>query len=245
MYHSIHTDFILSPIMDILKESINACIGIGCGIETQPLCEYIMQSTFLKLTGASEQKLKCICWELASNDYEYRYNYLRKPYGECSSREEKNTIYKTIIAEIQKYNETFAVRTLVCDKVKWLKNIKNNLIDEFENSSWVQWMPREYAFYKDNAGQLVKGQIWQDNLFEQKVDINRKTLSRDYEYVVYRHRNRCAHNLISYQENLPQLGTLLLPFHCYENYFYRYNILVVLDEIFMLLFRTYLKEYRP
>ncbi len=242
MYHSIHTDFILSPIMDILKESINACIGIGCGIETQPLCEYIMQSTFLKMTGASEQKMKCICWELASNDYEYRYNYLRKPYGECSSREEKNAIYKTIIAEIQKYNETFAVRTLVCDKVKWLEDIKNSLINEFENSLWVQWMPREYIYFKHNIGQLGDAQVFQSILLG---DIKNNSLGRDYEYVVYLHRNRCAHNLISYQENLPQLNTLISPFHCYENYFYRYNILVVLDEIFMLLFKTYLKEYRP
>ena len=85
MRNNTHTKFILTPILSILKESIIACRGIGIGIETQALSEYVLQTTFLKMTGALEQKMKCICWEIASNDYEYRYQYLKKNYGECSS----------------------------------------------------------------------------------------------------------------------------------------------------------------
>ena len=64
-----HTEFILSPITGILKDVVSASTGIGSGIETYPLCDYIMQSVFLKMTGFQEQKMKCICWELATNDY--------------------------------------------------------------------------------------------------------------------------------------------------------------------------------
>ena len=97
MLNNIHYSFIVTPISRILKDSVNACRGIGCGINTQPLCEYIMQTTFLKMTGASEQKLKCICWEMATYDYEYRYQKLSKPLGECSCYDEKKNIFNDIL----------------------------------------------------------------------------------------------------------------------------------------------------
>lgn len=80
-----HQQFIQTPILDILRDTVTSCRAIGDGIEVHPLCEYIMQTTFLNMTGASEQKLKCICWEMATNDYEYRYELLRSPIGECSN----------------------------------------------------------------------------------------------------------------------------------------------------------------
>mgnify|MGYP003475307783 FL=1 len=98
-----HNNFILSPVSDILKDMISATSGIGDGIETYPLCDYIMQSTFLKMTGAQEQKMKCIVWELATYDYEYRYfRFTQKPLGECSSYDDKQKIYKDLIDQIQK-----------------------------------------------------------------------------------------------------------------------------------------------
>ena len=96
-----HNEFIQTPIFNILQECVLACNGLDDNIETQPLHEYIMQSVFLKMTGASEQKLKCICWEMATEDYEYRYDFLNnKKYGECSSYDEKSKIYKDIIGQI-------------------------------------------------------------------------------------------------------------------------------------------------
>jgi hypothetical protein len=40
-----------------------------------------MQSIFIKMTGFQEQKLKCIVWELATDDYEYRYHKLTDKLG--------------------------------------------------------------------------------------------------------------------------------------------------------------------
>ena len=90
MVNAKHAKFILTPIFEILKDCVNATKGIGIGIETYPLCEYIMQTTFLKMTGASEQKLKCILWEIATNDFHFRYEFLKTSYGECSNIKEKN-----------------------------------------------------------------------------------------------------------------------------------------------------------
>ena len=92
MIELIHSRFIFAPISDIFEETISDCSTLELGIENQPLSEYILQTTFLKMTGASEQKLKCICWEMASRDYEYRYEYLKNTHGECSDYKDKNAI---------------------------------------------------------------------------------------------------------------------------------------------------------
>ena len=61
MYISQHSDFILSPLIKILKDGIAASRATGDGIDSYPMGEYLMQSLFLKMTGAQEQKMKCIC----------------------------------------------------------------------------------------------------------------------------------------------------------------------------------------
>ena len=107
------TDFILSPITDILKDAVSASAGIGNGIETFPLCDYIMQSVFLKMTGFQEQKMKCICWEMATVDYDYRRALLANDdkLGECSSYEDKNKIYKRLVAQIKNHDPKFDIDT--------------------------------------------------------------------------------------------------------------------------------------
>ena len=100
MYSSEHSEFILSPLFDELRGGVSACRGIDGGIESFPLCEYVVQSLFLKLTGALEQKAKCICWDIATLDYEYRYDFLnRKKYGEFSDWDSKNGVYNDLIRE--------------------------------------------------------------------------------------------------------------------------------------------------
>lgn len=67
-------------------------------------------------------------------------------------------------------------------------------------------------------------------------------LKEFYNEIVYKHRNRCAHNLKSYQDNLPTLTTIMLDTYKYENYFFRFAIIVLIDEIFIRLFNEYNKE---
>ena len=75
MYMSEHAGFILSPLSDILREGNSACRGIGDEMASFALSEYVMQTIFIKMTGALEQKMKCICWDMATKDFEYRYDY--------------------------------------------------------------------------------------------------------------------------------------------------------------------------
>ncbi|TNE74930.1 hypothetical protein EP331_00480, partial [bacterium] len=55
-----------------------------------------------------------------------------------------------------------------------------------------------------------------------------------------KHRNRVAHNTHSYQQNLPTLKTLVNENYIYENYFLWFAILVLIDNIFIELYKKYL-----
>lgn len=240
MIESIHSRFISAPISNILEEAIRACSTLDTGIENQPLSEYILQTTFLKMTGASEQKLKCICWEMASRDYEYRYQYLKNTHGECSSYVDKNAIYKELIERIKNVNSSFQPSKLFDNTQKpiLIQDCKKELYNLLTDSCVETWVERGIHLSKTNPNNdyIAANQLKLDekNIFDSSlIDL--------YTTIVYRHRNRCAHNLKSYQNNLPTLKTLENQSYIFENYFYRYLLLIVLDKIFIKLYEEYMR----
>lgn len=216
-----HTDFILSPISNLLREVVTASSGIGSGIETYPLCDYIMQAVFLKMTGFQEQKMKCITWEMATNDYEYRRVLLinEDRLGECSSYDSKNKIYKRIITQLinhnskfeekEKENEDKELRNKIFKEIEKeinKKQITKDTIEEiddiFKNSNLAIWAQKSFIGFKN-----IKTSINPEHFLNNRTNLFEDFLKNKYE-ILYKHRNRCAHNTSSYQQNLPTLKTL-------------------------------------
>ena len=226
-----HTDFILTPIAEILYEFVSAHKGVGSGIETYALSEYTLQSVFLKLTGAQEQKMKCICWELATEDYDYRYErYTRKRLGECSNYDEKNIVYKDLISAIKKFQPSYDI-TADFDRHAISQNIIEGITNLFAGSNLASWAEQAYLEFTQNSQVLPHNQFASANLLE-------GVLQKRYE-LLYRHRNRCAHNTLSYQENLPTFKELYRSEHKYDNYFVRFALLTLIDKIVIKLFKKY------
>jgi hypothetical protein len=243
MYLRIHEQFICTPIQEILQNSCDACSCIGSGIETQPLKEYVLQSTFLKMTGASEQKLKCICWEMATYDYEYRYQLLQKPLGECSNYKDKNSVYMNITKEIKHYAVNYNIMSEdFSDDVKttMVHGIYDDMSKILCDSIYYTWEPRAYReFLTDRIIDESSFIVTKDNILSEK----KNNIKRFYEQVVYRYRNRCAHNLRSYQSNAPTLMTLAGESNQREeNYFNMIAVLILLDEIFISLYKIFVNK---
>lgn len=308
MYNKVHTDFILSPLLDVVNDGLNACEGVADGIESYPMKEYFFQSLFLKMTGAQEQKMKCICWELATNNYQYRYDYLNsKNYGECSKYKDKNDIFQDVISLIKEMLPGFSyllmwedvpidAQTFANKRSEWEAKIRNNYakqaeliikkqeekgkslseevknrirqkfiemtlpendflshistlrkeihlssvlskyLDILSNSKISTWAGIEYEEYVSILHKkVVPRRICRDgNLFD-------SSLQELYNKVVYSHRNRCAHNTISYQQNLPSLDILNRPEFTHNNYFLRFILLVIIDEVFMRAYKVYIR----
>lgn len=246
MSNSIHEDFILRPLSAVLLEGIFASASLNIGAETYPLGEYFFQSLFLRMTGAQEQKLKCICWEMATVDYTYRYDFLRrKNYGECSRYSEKNSIYKDLIGQIQKKQPDFSVYQIWdkhIDNIK-KKAIINSLIQSIQDllstSKIIYWKQYEFDVFCSHWSSFFKSErITPDN-----NTLMESSLCKFYEDVVYVHRNRCAHNTTSYQINLPTLDTIADKDYSKQNYFYRFALMILLDEIFVRLYKKYISLF--
>lgn len=227
-----HTKFIRTEITDVLKDVLSANSMLPNGFETYPQGEYILQAVFLKMTGFQEQKMKCIVWDIATNDYEYRYlRYTQTKLGECSKYDEKSTIYMDLIKQIKKYDAAFDVTKL--NKAHIGSSTKDFISRAFSTSNFSAWDQRNYLeFDKDKT--LLKADQFCDHTALLQTELQKR-----YEQL-YRHRNRCAHNTMSYQENLPTLTTLANEEYKFDNYFVRFAILIVIDKIFIELYNRYL-----
>lgn len=244
-----HSNFILKPISDVLSDALSVLSTIGDGIDAIPVSEYLLQSTFLRMTGFQEQKLKCVVWDLATSDYTYRYErFSRKPVGECSCYEEKNLIYKDLVGILSNFGFeiTDAIRQDIFDKAK------QTALDIYSQSNLVESNSLHYMEFEQYLTVISKDCIMaKDNLFKnvsncRDKDNNQKNrckhglcMRQVFEISVYHFRNQCAHNTQSYQSNLPTLESLQSLEYRYANYFIRFFILILVDDIFRYLYGVY------
>ena len=224
--------FILSPITKILEDAVQATSGISDGIETHPLCEYLMQTIFLKMTGFQEQKFKCVCWEMANLDYDYRYELLKGGIqGECSDYNTKNCIINQMLLIILKDEANFEMTRI--RKEKMLLEATSSIKVIFQNSNLLVMNEKQFKLYENNkkmeAGDFMIKNQKKYQLFEDKI-------KKEYTEKLYRFRNRCAHNLLSYQQNLPVLEKLLED-ETGNNYFTWFKMLILIDKVVMTLFQ--------
>lgn len=213
-----HDNFILTPITVIFEEALIASSTINRGMESFPLSEYLMQTTFLKLTGASEQKLKCILWELATDDYEFRFDFLKNDYRECSDYSTKSKVLKNLIDCIKKKKSDYSVNTTDKQEILDFVEQSRNL---FNNELLLNWFSRNYLEFNSIVSQITNSQLVLTNAKQNNLFKKDSELEKIFESV-YRHRNRCAHNLQSYQDNIPTLIKLRSEDYKYENWFLRY-----------------------
>ena len=234
-----HGDFILMPIDNILKEAVSAANAVGFTIKAYPLYDYIMQSIFIKMTGFQEQKLKCIVWELATDDYDYRYRKFSNKLGECSSYDDKNDIYKEMQEVITKYDSKFKIEEWLSDKNTILNFARERINIIFKDSYLMSCQLKSFVQSLDILDNLPPELLLEKHLFKDK-----SILKNIYTKYLYKARNRIAHNTLSYQQNLPTLKVLKDENYKYENYFLWFAILVLIDEVFLKLYKKYLEVAR-
>jgi len=234
-----NSTFILTPITEILKDVVSASTGVGNGIETYPICDYVMQSVFLKMTGAQEQKIKIISWELASNNYEYRYyRFTQQKLGECSNYKDKQEVYKDLLKQIK--NNTSSLNLDFLDRNSILSDVSSSIENIFSGTNLLVWAQKsfdEYLVIWNN----VKNNHFANDLNNLFTGIQEYSLKDIYVNHLYKQRNKTAHNTHSYQQNLPTLKTLIDENYKYENYFVYFAILVLIDKIFIELYKKYIE----
>lgn len=231
-----HNDFIFSPIEHVLEEGINALSSISEGIETYPLNEYIMKSIFLQMTGFQEQKFKCIAWEMATEDYEFRRDFLNDFAKEgFSTYNSKQKLYKKLMELLERSEFSKEVRKTIVDESK--KCIVN-LIDD---SKVKYWNESKYNDFK----QQIKNKVSYENIAKKSENRDKVVYNLLENHVqiiyeeLYRNCNRFAHNTMSYQQNLPVFEEMEMEEFGYNNYFVWFYLLIVIDKIMVKLYKEF------
>lgn len=242
-----HSMFILTPISSILIEAQASLKLQPMTMESVAVSEYIMQTIFLKMTGFQEQKCKCVNWELATDDYEYRYNAYgdRGKYkiGEGSNWDDKSKIFKGLQDQISKEGKD--VINEISDETinDSLETTKNAIKDLYQSCPLMRGYNREFVVFESICSQIKRESIDLCSIFSNtaiEIVPNQKiTLKEMYEKYIYRHRNRCAHNLLSYQENRPTMNTMSSLEMAMNNYFVRFLVVALIDDEMRLLFELY------
>lgn len=231
-----HNDFIFSSIEHVLEEGINALSSISDGIETYPLNEYIMKSIFLKMTGFQEQKFKCIAWEMATEDYEFRRFFLNDFAKEgFSTYKSKQKLYKALIERLERSEIPEEVRKTIIDESR---NFIVNLIDDSKVKYWNEY---KYNDFKDK----IKSKVGYKKIAKKSEDKRKPVynlLENDVQIIyekLYRNRNRLAHNTVSYQQNLPVFEEMETEEFGCNNYFVWFYLLIIIDKIMVKLYKEF------
>lgn len=239
MKNTKHGAFIRSNPVDILKEANLALSGIGHGIETFSLHEYVMQSVFIRMTGYQEQKLKCILWDVATFDYGFRYEITRKPGVEYSNYKDKNALYASICNILQKKSRGMEV--VNDDKKRSIfRSAFNDIENAFLDSNILKFMERNFNEFRSIKNEFKYSDIasCKNNIL---AEVNgRLSMKKVYEEQIYVHRNRIAHNTGSYQNNLPSLMSLSDAGKQHENYVLWFYIILIIDRVFVELYNKFM-----
>lgn len=247
-----HITYIRSSLLSLMREVICTTNHLGKGMEANMVNGYLLQSLFLQMTGAQEQKMKCICWELATNDLTYRYKryYDGWSLSQCSTLKDKSHVYEDLLSAIMKVDPTFKLFADDADKTAFVNYVFSSVQSIFNTTNIACFHKQKYDQFLLFFTILSVSNITPSNKlifkngdkdFPVSKAVNETEMFAVYS-LLYKHRNRCAHNTPSYQLNLPHLQELRdEKYQKYDNIFIFYTTLVLIDEIFRRLFEKYIQ----
>lgn len=252
MHQLKHKDFIETPLINLCREVVASADSLEDGIEFQAISAQILHSLFLQMTGAQEQKMKCICWDLATEDYGYRYErFNRWDLGECSRLIDKNTVFGDVVRAIRKIKPAFKVFGSTPDKTLFFNNLCNQSKSLFVSSNLAKAYPEKYREFEDIVDKLDINNIaaGDQQIFTGSDDDELDSIKPDHVLsatysLLYKHRNRCAHNTLSYQQNIPTLDDLSdTNSQLYYNIFLFIAILFFIDELSIRVYKQFQKAF--
>lgn len=234
---SVRTDFITASVCEILQHGIAAaeCLQQE-GIDTFPILDYLLQSIFLRMTGFEEQKLRNICWEVATVDLDYRYKTLQGhvSYGEFSKLDDKKGVFALLRDKTKEYGSEFNIDS---KKIGILEDVKTEMERALKDTLIARSFPDEYHRYE------IFVKTWKTDHFAISNQLLAGNIAKVYD-ALYKQRNRCAHNTASYQQDILTLTEMQDSQMMNCNYFSYFAILMLLDKIFIESYQMFRDAYR-
>jgi len=244
-----HLTFIRTSLAKVMRDVVSSAALLGDGMEFYAVQGNILQSLFLQMTGAQEQKMKCICWELATNDLKYRYERYYKGWSlsECSSLQSKNTVFKDLMKVIRTYEPAFVLYSDDAAKEALRNSVLQMVKGIFLRTNIQRLNDKKFNEFCATFGSLRASNIYPDKYQLIKTGDKESPLSVNSDnelyavyHLLYTYRNSCAHNATSYQLNIPAFQDLKNDvYQKYNNIFLFFTTLLMIDEMFRKAFEYY------
>lgn len=228
--------FILSPLSELLSEAAIAMEAVENGMKGYQVADWLMPTIFLRMTGAQEQKLKCINWDLGSLDFELRYHLYSNKMGEMSCYDEKYKLCCELLSSIIRNNQGFDP-AIDINRKKLLDDANACIVTICGNSVMKDWYAADYKDFEEKTATFKTQELVVWSTDKQKCTALFSGGLLSAFGALYNHRNKCAHNTMSYQRNLPKFELLSGQNAVFENYFIRFYVLILLDILFVQLYK--------
>lgn len=226
----------MTPLSAILKTATESMAAMGDGMQCYPVADWVMPTVFLRMTGAQEQKLKCIYWDLGSMDLERRFHRILEKLGDMSCYDEKKDLCTDLVSFLVRNKPGYNPSTDI-DRGNLLAEAIEDVKNACGRTLMQTWYPDYYLDFEEVTTRMRKEDIVEWNYNDCKCKELLKGELRKVFDAMYYHRNRCAHNTTSFQRNLPKFETLSGQNAVYENYFIRFLMLILLDRLFVGLYK--------
>ncbi|GBU24268.1 hypothetical protein R83H12_00896 [Fibrobacteria bacterium R8-3-H12] len=205
--------FIRTPLTEIVRQGFIEAQSLEHNMLTGHIVRSLLDSVFLKVAGALEQKCQSIYWVLGNNEIDIRYKLREESFGTFSKLAEKEKILKYMP------KKEFTLRFV--SKIKKHLSINKN---DLHNFGYLHRECKELFNWKFKKGN--KDFFWG----KYSSELN-KIYNKAIDY-----RNLIAHNTLAAKKDKMQFNDMN---HDILKHLF---VLLIMDEIFIEAFNTYINN---
>lgn len=226
----------------IIEEALIATNCLSDDLSSLPVVNYICSSIFLKLTGLLEQKFKALAWTLANDNREYRRKFISENYGEYSSYNDKQKIYKQLIMDIFRFSKD----DITIRHKELAKEAQSFIKESFKNTIFATNLCRDFCEFDDEIKMMnfsnITVKFSEDEKGKDIKLINDDKMKELFNNII-NERNRIAHNTFINKPEKMDIKELYninrnsnLNFY---NVFIQFFMLIYIDNIFNTIYEMY------
>lgn len=222
--------FLLTPLLEKLKEQIALADGIDECFTLLPLYKDMMDHLFLRLTGILEQKITTFHWYFGLFEITLREEIKKNIQSQTIGRESLDKNYTLL----NKFKNKLSIGNSctsaggLWDHDENLKQAHTGVVESFKSSIVIDYDYRAFNEFANNSTVTCKS--W-----------NLKDKRRYEQFINYRHQ--LAHNFLAPSAEMPDFRDYTSDDYKYTNHFYRYTLCIYIDYQFMDLYKNILDQH--
>ena len=147
-----HTEkFLMSDISSYIEEFVFIFNNDRISLQNLSICNLALQSVFLKLIGAVEQKIYNLKWYIGFNDLDVRRKIQEDFTRQSTNQDSLNKSYELFIHKLKEYNNTLNFPSSIWGNSDLLEKSYNKTYEIFSKSSIIDYTGSQFYEFTQNS----------------------------------------------------------------------------------------------